>query len=64
MELKVALQTDRVMSQVVGDQTGPPSFRTLALIAAAAGLPYVGFGFVSRSPTCGTLLKSQIIAIS
>lgn len=34
--------------QLKSDPPGPPSYRTLALLAAAAGLPFVGFGFVDN----------------
>lgn len=47
-ELKAALQADRAYVQLKSDPPGPPSYRTLALLAAAAGLPFVGFGFVDN----------------
>ena len=46
-ELKAALELDRVMSSAAGgqDQAAKPSMRTLASLALAVGLPFIGFGF-------------------
>ena len=48
-ELKAALQADRAFIQLAEFPPGPPNIRSLALLAAAAGLPYVGFGFVDNA---------------
>ena len=46
-ELKAALELDRVVSSAAGgqEQAAQPSLRTLASLAFAVGLPFIGFGF-------------------
>lgn len=48
-ELKAALQADRAYTQLLDNPRGPPSIGTLSVLAIAAGLPYVGFGFVDNA---------------
>ncbi|KAK9786799.1 hypothetical protein WJX73_004081 [Symbiochloris irregularis] len=59
-EFKLGLQADRLINLSSSNPSGPPSYRTLALIAAAAGLPYMGFGFVDN---CIMLVAGEEIEV-
>ncbi len=57
-ELKEALELDRVLASNAGgqDKTSKPSMRTLASIALAVGLPFIGFGFFDNFIMVGAVL--------
>lgn len=70
-ELKEALELDRVLASSAGgqDKTSKPSMRTLASIALAVGLPFIGFGFFDNFimvgspalPACFPLLQALLL---
>lgn len=70
-ELKAALELDRVMTSAAGgqDQAGKPSLRTLASLAFAVGLPFIGFGFFDnfimvRCPDRLTLAAAMCLTLA